>query len=150
MKQFLLIILLAVLCQELSAINPLCKTKDGSILHCVPLQECQGESAASLTRCDNYVRFCCPSNIINSSLTKRIQYEIPKPYFPTYCGETLKNDHELKKSVSKAGADDYRWLASLLYNKVDAFCAGSVISHRFVLTAANCVTGERIQINGNL
>lgn len=144
------IILLAILCQELSAFDPLCKTNDGSSLYCVPRQECRGESAASLTRCDDYVRFCCPSNILHSSIAQRIQNEITKPHFPTYCGDTLVKNHDLKTSVNIAAPDDYKWLASIVYNKANAFCAGSVINHRFVLSAAHCVTGKRIQINGDL
>lgn len=49
-------------------------------------------------------------------------------------------------------SNEYSWLATMVYgsDKTFGYCGGAVINAQFVLTAAQCVTGSRIDRLGGL
>lgn len=74
----------------------------------------------------------------------------PKPLvveyqLPTDCGYSPIYPRELIAGGNKIEPDEFTWLASLVYEKNESafgHCSGSVISSRYVLTAARCVNNN--------
>lgn len=82
------------------------------------------------------------------SSSKLFEFKFPHP-----CGQTaIIPEIQTKGKGNIIPPHKYSWLASLEYGNLNTFghCAGSVINSRYVLTAAQCVTGERIQKLGGL
>lgn len=71
--------------------------------------------------------------------------------FPTNCGWTPMYPKQQIVGGFLVKPNEFSWLASLHYgDKRKNQCGGSVINSRYVLTAAHCVTGERVQLIGGL
>lgn len=53
---------------------------------------------------------------------------------------------------SNVKPDEFSWVASLQYGHKSTYgiCAGSVINSLYVLTAAHCVAGKRVEKLGGL
>ncbi|KAH8409618.1 hypothetical protein KR222_011614, partial [Zaprionus bogoriensis] len=70
---------------------------------------------------------------------------------PTDCGHTPMYPAPQIVGGNIIPADEYSWVASLQYNKtVFGACSGSVINSQYVLTAAHCVTGQKVNWLGGL
>lgn len=54
------------------------------------------------------------------------------------CGRQTTTGERIKGG-RVAGVDEYPWLALIEYDKQQTGCGGSLISHRYVLTAAHCL-----------
>lgn len=78
--------------------------------------------------------------------------EVNELKFPTKCGNTPLYPTPQIVGGSKDQPDEYSWLAALRYGNASifAFCGGSVINSRYVLTAAHCVTGYKVKNAGGL
>lgn len=76
---------------------------------------------------------------------------VKEPKFPINCGWTPQL-RPVKTDATIIPPVEYSWLATLQYGNEDSYgvCSGSVINSRYVLTAAQCVTGERVQKLGGL
>lgn len=67
------------------------------------------------------------------------------------CGYSPMYPNQLISGGNFIQPDEFSWVASLEYrNKSFGVCGGSVISSWFVLTAAQCVTGESVDELGGL
>lgn len=55
------------------------------------------------------------------------------------CGKIA--DGRMANAIS-ATQGEFPWMAMLLYARMEPLCGGSVITERFVLTAAHCISNE--------
>ncbi|XP_014371555.2 phenoloxidase-activating enzyme-like [Papilio machaon] len=67
----------------------------------------------------------------------------------TECGKDVSNDNRIIGG-GPAGIDQYPWLVLLEYAKGLTLCGGSLITSRFVLTAAHCLRAENLPLFARL
>ncbi|KAJ3654563.1 hypothetical protein Zmor_013741 [Zophobas morio] len=100
---------------------------------------------------DPEVRVCCPDEgKVTPVFTQKDVHERFSNFFPDpdigECGRQ-NSDNKIIGGTETA-LDEYPWLALLKYvnrNKVQYACGGSLISERFVITAAHCVDPDIIR-----
>lgn len=86
-----------------------------------------------------------------TALCRKIGNSVVEPMFPTDCGLTPMYAKTRIVGGHTIEPDEYSWLANLQYgNRSHGICSGSVINSRYVLTSAECVTGELIREYGAL
>lgn len=65
----------------------------------------------------------------------------------SYCGYQHIDDYQ--RDGDNISIDEFPWMAQLLYNKDRKVqCSGSLINHRYVLTAAHCLTSDYAKLVG--
>ncbi|KAL7728084.1 hypothetical protein ACLKA6_002231 [Drosophila palustris] len=75
------------------------------------------------------------------------------PKFPEDCGSTPKYASDRVVGGQEIAPDEFSWLASLEYalrEGISGICGGTVINSLYVLTAAHCVIGRRVEEVGGL
>lgn len=135
-----LIVFFILLLQAWTALCLGCKTNNGEVGIC--RRDCNTVDVhRSLEKCAGSSFFCCASSAIT---TKR------ESKFPANCGYTaMFASRRIAGGIIRP--DEYSWLASLQYGRnSNISCSGAVINSRYVLTAAECVTGESIKGAGGL
>lgn len=131
-----------VLLQAWTAFCLRCKTNNGEVGIC--RRDCNTVDVhRSLTRCAGTSFFCCASSA--STITSKRESK-----FPVNCGYTVMYaSRRITGGIIRP--DEYSWLASLQYRRnSNISCSGAVINSRYVLTAAECVTGASIKDAGGL
>ncbi|XP_061401370.1 serine protease 7-like [Musca vetustissima] len=78
--------------------------------------------------------------VVNSCIARKIGFRRNNfPYLDDGATSRIFSGH-------KADLGEFPWLVNLeyrsLHNKLELLCAGSIINRRFILTAAQCVTGK--------
>lgn len=138
-----LIVLYIVLLQVWTALCLRCKTSNGEVGIC--RRYCNTvDVARPMDKCAGTAFSCCTSSA--STITSGGDSK-----FPVNCGYTpMFASRVIDGGVIRP--DEYSWLASLQYrsHSPNISCSGSIINSRYVLTAAECVTGESIKDAGGL
>lgn len=138
-----LIVFFILLFQAWTALCLRCKTNNGEVGIC--RRDCNTVNLhRSLAKCAGSSFFCCPSSA--STITRERELK-----FPANCGYTaMYASRRIAGGIIRP--DEYSWLASLQYRNRSSniSCSGAVINSRYVLTAAECVTGASIKDAGGL
>lgn len=131
-----------------------CFMKNNIMGYCLPLCNCLGGTRFTLNKCGEREggeeEYCCPEDgiygIPTEKPTKQLGHESDIKY-PPDCGYTPIYSRDQITGGYKIEPDQFSWMASLQYGTGNTFgdCSGSVINERYVLTAAHCVTGKRVQ-----
>lgn len=143
--------LLVLLASVLGCRSQTCLTLDNNFGFCVPELICSRQTSQTLRACNSTGLYCCAmENEYDWSAISGRQEQSQNLKFPTDCGSTTVAaprevaDRSLEPS-------EFSWVASLEYgNGTLGVCAGSVINSRYVLTAASCVTGNKVRRLGGL
>lgn len=137
-----LIVFFILLFQAWTALCLRCITSNGEVGIC--RRDCNTvEVSRSLAKCAGSSFFCCALSA--STITRERELK-----FPANCGYTaMYASRRIAGGIIRP--DEYSWLASLQYRRnSNMSCSGAVINSRYVLTAAECVTGESIKGAGGL
>ncbi|KAG8201309.1 hypothetical protein JTE90_016790 [Oedothorax gibbosus] len=128
-----------------------CQTPQNESGHCRYIQHCMLPSILSSIRhfvdnvCiiqDQFIGVCCPefpvSVVLVSWPGKQQDFAEDSVQVPEDCGVGTN-----RRIVGGLSADRkaWPWMVALLNNKLKFFCGGSLISNRYVLTAAHCTFG---------
>lgn len=142
--------LLVLLANVLGSLSQTCLTYSDNFGFCVPELVCSRQTSQTLRACNSTGLYCCAmENEYDWSAISKRQEESQNPKFPIDCGSTTVAaprevaDRSLEPS-------EFSWVASLEYGLESGVCAGSVINSRYVLTAASCVTGNKVRRLGGL
>lgn len=133
------------------SLSQTCLTNSDGFGFCVPELVCSRQTRQTLRACNTTGLYCCSvENEYDWSAISERQDELSSPKFPTDCGSTTVAAPRAVAN-SRIEPEVFSWLASLEYgNNTVGLCAGSVINSRYVLTAASCVTGNKIRRLGGL
>ncbi|XP_044265437.1 uncharacterized protein LOC123011852 [Tribolium madens] len=113
---------------------------------CVPLSHCKVRDADTfIYPCHSGLNMiCCPlgSHDVNSTALKNRKTSL----FPVTCGLVMISDKVSGGKIADLG--QFPWMALLGYrqkglNYTQFLCAGSIITDRYVLTAAHCINLDR-------
>lgn len=135
-------VLFVILLNVLTVLSTKCRTSMQEVGKCTRQIDCVGSDVSRpLTRCGKTGLHCCPpvSPLLESK-------------FPTDCGQTPMHAKLQIHGGKIVAPDEYSWLANLRYGNQSLYgvCSGSVINTRYVLTAAHCVTGPKVEWIGRL
>lgn len=143
--------LLVLLASVLGSLSQSCLTNSDNFGFCVPELVCSRQTRQTLRACNSTGLYCCSiENEYDWSAISERQEQSQNPKFPTDCGS---NTVGAPREVSDISIEpsEFSWVASLEYgNGTLGACAGSVINSRYVLTAASCVTGNKVRRLGGL
>ncbi|KAK9737974.1 Trypsin [Popillia japonica] len=138
-----------------------CRTPDGTDSVCVPLEDCKvmynfiRENAVndliretlSKYRCDNTgsIKVCCPNKLPTVLTESRISDHTQHPnakLLSEFCGNSATDDKIVNGNVTNLF--EFPWAVVLKYDKkVNPWsCGASLISERYVLTAAHCIRSK--------
>ncbi|KAF2896027.1 hypothetical protein ILUMI_10148 [Ignelater luminosus] len=164
---FVCVIILAT--NQIEADGTTCVTQESQVGECILLEKCapllelkrkrpytlkeENYLKAALCGFENeiYAKVCCPRTLIDFDATPKlgeVDFEGPitSALLPdvTVCGPFQQKRIEGGDATEIA---EYPWMALLQYNTPRGrkfSCGGSLISNRYVLTAAHCVTGKDV------
>lgn len=143
--------LLVLLASVLGSLSQSCLTNSDNFGFCVPELVCSRQTRQNLRACNSTGLYCCSiENEYDWSAISERQEQSQNPKFPTDCGSTTVGAPREVSDIS-IEPSEFSWVASLEYgNGTLGACAGSVINSRYVLTAASCVTGNKVRRLGGL
>lgn len=143
--------LLVLLASVLGSLSQSCLTNSDNFGYCVPELVCSRQTRQTLRACNSTGLYCCSiENEYDWSAISERQEQSQNPKFPTDCGSTTVGAPREVSDIS-IEPSEFSWVASLEYgNGTLGACAGSVINSRYVLTAASCVTGNKVRRLGGL
>lgn len=143
--------LLVLLASVLGSLSQSCLTNSDNFGFCVPELVCSRQTRQTLRACNSTGLYCCSiENEYDWSAISERQEQSQNPKFPTDCGSTTVGAPREVSDIS-IEPSEFSWVASLEYgNGTLGACAGSVINSRYVLTAASCVTGNKVRRLGGL
>ncbi|XP_065723065.2 serine protease 7 [Drosophila suzukii] len=135
-----------------------CHSEKRGVGNCMTVEECpiyysgQANQFAGPQK-DHFFSFECEPPLVcclNQKVSGRIISLLPQP--PTCGGSDAK--YKVFGGV-ETDLDEFPWLAMLEYQKrnvnyLTTNCAGSLMNHRYVLTAAHCLKGRFVERIGEL
>lgn len=138
-----LIVVFIVILQVWTALCLRCKTSDGENGIC--RRDCKTVNVPRpIARCAGTSFFCCTSSASTFTSGGESKFPANSGYTPMFASGIITG--------GVIRPDEYSWLASLQYRSqsTNISCSGSIINSRYVLTAAECVTGKSIKDAGEL
>lgn len=143
--------LLVLMASVLGSLSQSCLTNSDNFGFCVPELVCSRQTRQNLRACNSTGLYCCSiENEYDWSAISERQEQSQNPKFPTDCGSTTVGAPREVSDIS-IEPSEFSWVASLEYgNGTLGACAGSVINSRYVVTAASCVTGNKVRRLGGL